>query len=148
MRGFIKSALPALHAETCVALHSAETAEEVGQIVNALVGFVHAVNVHAGWWSDPATGERVYRNVGEMLALIHSEISEGLEGHRRDLMDDKLPHRKMLEVELADAVIRIFDLAGAHGFMLGDAIFEKIAFNMKREDHKRENRVKPGGKAI
>lgn len=148
MRGCIKSTLPASQAESITLMHSDEVAAKVGAAVNSLVGFVHSVNVHAGWWSDPATGERIYRNVGELLALVHSEISEGLEGHRKDLMDDKLPHRKMLEVELADAVIRIFDLAGAHRFMLGDTIFEKIAFNMKREDHKPENRIKPGGKAI
>lgn len=148
MRGSIKSALPSEHAAEMVRMHNPEVSAEVGRIVNALVGFVHSVNVHVGWWSDPATGERIYRNVGEMLALVHSEISEGLEGHRKDLMDDKLPHRKMLEVELADAVIRICDLAGACGFMLGDTIFEKVAFNMKREDHKPENRVKPGGKAV
>ncbi len=39
-----------------------------------------------------------------------------MEGERKDLMDDKLPHRKMAEVELADALIRIFDYAGAYGY--------------------------------
>lgn len=116
--------------------------------INALVDMIHARNVLACWWSDPATGAPKDRNVGELLALIHSEISEALEGHRKDLMDDKLPHRKMIDVELADAVIRIMDLAGARGIPLGTIIFEKLEYNTKREDHKPENRLKEGGKAF
>jgi len=68
----------------------------------------------------------------QMLALIHSEISEALEADRKDLMDDKLPHRKGLEVELADAAIRIFDMAGGLDLDLGGAIVEKLEFNRKR----------------
>lgn len=105
-------------------------------------------NVRAGWYSDPKTGERVERNVGEMLALIHSEISEALEGHRKNLMDDHLPHRRMIEVELADAVIRICDLAGYLGLDLGGALEEKREYNANRADHKIENRAKDGGKAF
>lgn len=114
--------------------------------VNALADNVHARNILAGWWSDLATGESKDRNVGEMLALVHSEISEALEGHRKDLADDKLPHRKMIDVELAGAVIRIMDIAGARGTPLGTIIFEKLEYNSKREDHKPENRLKEGGK--
>jgi hypothetical protein len=107
------------------------------------------------WWRDPETGGDV-RDwppvffklwVGTKLALVHSEISEGLEGHRKDLMDDKLPTHKMLEVELADAVIRIFDLAGGLGFDLGGTIAEKLVYNAQRADHKIENRIAEGGKA-
>lgn len=108
---------------------------------------LHAQNVQAGWWKDPHTGDPKDRNVGELLMLIVSEVAEAMEGHRKGLMDDKLPHRLMIEVELADTVIRIFDLAGALELDVGGAILEKIAFNMQREDHKAENRVKPGGKA-
>lgn len=110
----------------------------------------------AGWWRDTETGEDVrtwpakYLTlwVATKLALVHSEVSEGLEGHRKSLMDDKLPHRQMLEVELADAVIRAFDLAGGLGFDLGAAIGEKLAFNAVRKDHKIEERVAAGGKAF
>lgn len=101
-----------------------------------------------GWWHDPKTGEPLIRPVPELLCLVHSEISEALEGFRKNQMDDHLPHRKMLEVELADAVIRIFDMAGGLGLDLAGALVEKLDYNDKRADHKPENRVKDGGKTI
>jgi NTP pyrophosphatase (non-canonical NTP hydrolase) len=106
----------------------------------------------AGWHNDPRTGEpRTNEQNHEMfptrLMLIVSELGEAMEGHRKGLMDDKLPHRPMAEVEMADTVIRSFDLAGAMGYDLGGAIVEKLAFNAQRADHKMENRLKPGGKA-
>ena len=64
--------------------------------------------------------------MGEMLALVHSEISETLDGRRKGLMDDHLPDCPMIEVELADAVIRIADLAGYLGLDLGGAIMAKL----------------------
>jgi hypothetical protein len=104
----------------------------------------HAANQH--WWHHPATGERLDRNKGELLCLIHSEISECMEGERKDLMDDKLPHRKMAEVELADALIRIFDYAGAFGYDIEGAVAEKRAYNAFRADHKAEARLAGNGK--
>ena len=116
--------------------------------LRTLTRTVHASCVEAGWYSDIETGERTPRNVGEMLALVHSEVSEALEGHRKDLMDDHLPHRKMIEVELADTLIRIFDLAGYLELDLGGAVLEKFEYNQHRADHKIENRKAAGGKKI
>jgi NTP pyrophosphatase (non-canonical NTP hydrolase) len=98
------------------------------------------------WWIDPANGQKKQRNKGELICLMHSELSEAMEGERKDLMDDKLPHRKMAEVELADVLIRIFDYCGAHGYDLEGAYQDKRAFNARREDHTHEHRAGPGGK--
>ena len=94
-----------------------------------------------GWHSKP-------REIGTRLCLIHSEISEAMEGARKGLQDDHLPHRSMLEVELADAGIRIFDLGGSEHLDIAGAIAEKLAYNRNRADHKLENRQKAGGKAF
>lgn len=112
--------------------------------LNKLAAECHAANQH--WWHDPMTGAKLVRNKGEMLMLIVSEISEAMEGERKDLMDDKLPHRKMAEVEFADAMIRMFDYAGAYGFDLDGAVAEKRAFNAQRADHKPEARLAANGK--
>lgn len=114
--------------------------------LNNLSASIHEDNVKAGWWTDLATGLKKERNVGELLCLVHSEVSEALEGYRKDLMDDKLPHRKAFEVEFADALIRIFDIAGAFNLDLDGSIAEKRAYNAKRDDHKLENRMSANGK--
>ena len=125
---------------------------------NTLADICHGASFNAGWWRDPKTGMDLRQEardgtrfgkalVAEKLCLIHSEVSEAMEGARKSLPDDKLPHRSMIEVELADAIIRIGDLAGALGLDLGGAIAEKMAFNAVRPDHKAENRTVEGGKA-
>ena len=97
------------------------------------------------WWHT-VDGEPIKRNTGELFMLIVSEISEALEGDRKNLMDDKLPHRSAVEVELVDALIRIFDYAGAYDLDLEGAYQEKTIYNRHREDHTYEARSKIGGK--
>jgi NTP pyrophosphatase (non-canonical NTP hydrolase) len=118
-------------------------------IINKLVEHIFEDNLKAGWWTDK-DGTDIRNNryaFSNKLALCHSELSEALEADRKSLQDDKLPHRSGREVELADAVIRIFDLAGAYGMDLGGAIVEKLKYNAQRADHKIENRSAVGGKA-
>lgn len=110
--------------------------------IQAFQDYCHGNAHKAGWWKDGINPE----TVPAKLCLVHSEISEAMEGHRKGLMDDHLPHRPMFEVELADAMIRIADLAGATGCDLAGAIAEKLTYNQTRADHKPENRTKEGGK--
>lgn len=141
--------------------------------INNLVSVAHGVAKESGWWNRKGAAAKAHelrtdrskaceysnemldlldevadaeRNPLELLALCHSELSEALEGIRKDQMDDKLPHRKMFEVELADTLLRIFDIAGGFNLDLGGALAEKLAFNTSRADHKPENREKAGGK--
>lgn len=112
-------------------------AAEIADSVRALVDFCHGEAVDAGWWTD-GKGESLIgrRNRIELLALMHSEISEALVGELKNRMDDHLPHRKAVEVELADAIIRICDYAGGFGLDLAGAIVEKVAYNRTRADHR------------
>ena len=150
----------------CFSSHNNDEAE-ISEAINTLARRVHEANKK--WWicleckgkgSIPlsyiisadytcinceGTG-KLERNVGEMLMLVVSELSEALEGHRKDLMDDKLPHRKMFEVEIVDTLIRLFDIGGGLGLDLGGAFVEKMAYNAKREDHKLEARMGENGK--
>ena len=105
---------------------------------------VHKANEK--WWMDLESGLPLKRNVPEMLCLIHSEISEALEGHRKNLKDDKITWRPMIEVELADAIIRIFDLCAGLKLDLGGAFVDKMKFNSIRHDHTHEARREPNGK--
>lgn len=124
-----------------------ERSHEIAGTVETLMLFSHGISYLSGWHHDPVSGEPVDRNVGEMIALMHSELSEAMEAHRKGLMDDKLPHRLGIEVELADLLHRVFDFAGKHRLDIGGAYYEKALYNVTRDDHKPENRIKEGGKS-
>ncbi len=99
------------------------------------------------WWRDPLTQEPLPdRNVGELLMLCVTELAEAMEGHRKGLMDDKLPHRPMFDVEIVDCMIRLFDLAGERDINLETIYAEKMAYNAKREDHTYAARLAQNGK--
>jgi hypothetical protein len=68
---------------------------------------IYEWNKEVGWWDDPN------RCLYQTLQLVSTEIAEATEGERKDLYDDHIPHRKMGEVELADALIRVLDF-GQH----------------------------------
>lgn len=83
-----------------------------------------------------------------MLMLVTTELAEAMEGHRKNKADDHLPHRKNFDVELCDALIRIFDMAGGLDIDLDAIVKEKLAYNNKRADHTIEGRLATNGKKV
>lgn len=112
-------------------------------LIDALFDEFYARSFRAGWWK---IGPSDSLEIGTKFALIHSEISEAMEGYRVGAMDEHLPNRPSIEVELADAVIRIGDLAGRLGLDVGGAIREKLEYNARRADHTPAVRNEVGGK--
>jgi hypothetical protein len=132
----------------------------VAMCIGMFAEIAHAESVARGWYHDPTTGEPIQRNIGEMMALVHSEVSEALEGDRKLKPDDHLPALPSTLVELADAFIRLGDLAiylceldryksrfGTEAMDIGRAVAEKMAYNATRADHSLEARKAAGGKA-
>lgn len=99
--------------------------------INELRDQIHQANVKAGWWTNIETGESILetRNRPEMLCLIGSELIEAyIDGVQPD---GHLPEYKAYEVELADAAIRIMDLAGGDqiDLTLGNADSKDVCGN-------------------
>lgn len=165
--------------------HYSQHAALVVDAFRMLTKHCHAASYNRGWWHDPMTGESLIPSDGDLLvdggpgelvdlerfrvawfpyvvatkiALIHSEVSEMLEAHRRDQDDDKIPFAG-ITAEAADIIIRVCDLLGMledhsmpspmgreHDYNLGLAILAKMPFNAMRADHALEKRAEPGQK--
>lgn len=137
--------LPAPHA-----LRQPEFRELLMLSLQLLLVTCHSAARTAGWWNDPKTGNPVTDNplcFSNKVALIHSEVSEAMEGDRKGLNDDKLPQYPMRTVELGDALIRILDTAGGFNLDLASATVYKMLYNLDRADHKIEARKADDGKA-
>lgn len=115
--------------------------------INELVKAAHGNAVDKGWWQEE-------RSLGELVALIHSEASEALEDFRNgheptdvwyEKKDASTGQVKTLALqpfddwkpcgipsELADIVIRVYDLVGKHGNV--DAFASNVRTFFKSND--------------
>jgi hypothetical protein len=78
----------------------------------------HSISYQRGWYTNPTTGEALTRNTGELIALMHSEVSECWEAlvAYPGEPDEKCPDHFAFAVEIADAMIRVSDTLGARGY--------------------------------
>lgn len=105
---------------------SIENTIEFEDMFTALQTDIHKNAVEHGWWEDA-------RNDGELIALMHSELSEALEGMRHgNPPDSHCPEYSSVEVELADCVIRILDYVEARNLNLIGAMIAKHEYNKSR----------------
>lgn len=128
--------------------------ESITEALSQLQHEIHKTAKEKGWWdSNPnlVLAEDILikaghselaaelhkefggRNFGEAIALMHSELSESLEGDRNgDIPDDKIPAFSMKEAELADTMIRIFDYAEGSNLDVIGAMIAKVEMNKGR----------------
>ena len=106
--------------------------------INCLSQEVHEIAYDKGWWDQE-------RSFGEIISLIHSELSEALEEYRNGhsaneiyTIDEK---PEGIPIELADTIIRILDYCGKENINIGSAIYQKLEYNKSRP-------IRHGGKKI
>lgn len=101
-------------------------AAQIATALSSLSADIHNTAREKGWWETK-------REFPEVVALIHSELSEALEGWRTNkLKDDHCPEFTSVEIELADAIIRILDYAKAESLTLIPALIAKHEYNKTR----------------
>lgn len=124
--------------------------------IKQLQKICYAISVSKGFWGDvcqcisPELGKGYnneyiplcikcrkrtdkFRNNAEMIALMHSELSEALEALRKgNPQSKKIPKFKLVEEELGDCIIRILDMAEGRNLNIEGAIRAKIKYNRKR----------------
>lgn len=136
-----------------------QIARRIAEDINVLGDAIYTANKVKGFWPashkqgdthclfpmtvyKPDTNEEFNavvelpaRNIGEALMLMVTELAEGCEAHRKVGLDG--PGNYGLEAshfteEMADVVIRLFDLARGFNLPIGEAIAEKLAYNDSR----------------
>lgn len=129
-----------------VRLHLRALTKNQQTMINELSQKIHANNVKKGFYDEP-------KNIGEMLALIHSEVSEALECDRKDkycplnpmflgMLNDcnndvfneefEAKIKDTFHDELADIMIRVMDLAAHKDIDLEAHIEAKMRYNSLR----------------
>lgn len=101
--------------------------------ISELQSAVHETAIEKGWYEEP-------RTFGDLIALVHSELSEALEAFRETgevgwtvakcIGGPGKPEGAA--IELADAVIRILDMAEHYGIDMQKMLLMKHEYNRSR----------------
>ena len=106
-------------------------------LMDKLVNKCHQNSKDKGFWSGPEND-----NTPTKIALMHSELSEMLEAHRKGnpqcdkdcviVEDGETRRLTSMEEEAADVLIRLCDFCGRYGIDLGRVTLAKMEYNSKR----------------
>jgi len=110
-----------------------------GQILDGMVREVRELNREKGWYDED-------RSVGDMVALLHAEVSEMLEAYRENKLEpwfagEGLTKPEGFKVEAADVFIRLLDMCSRYDIDLWAEFRKKMEFNWARP-------YKHGGKTL
>lgn len=83
---------------------------------------IHKLAKEKGWYQEK-------KSIPELLCLVHSEVSEALEAYRNHIPEGE---KGCLSEELADTIIRIFDMSEYLGLDIIEAVEKKHEFNKTR----------------
>lgn len=99
----------------------------MSKTLNELAQEIHQNAKDHGWWYEE-------RNIGELLCLVHSEVSEAMEDYRNSCMTTWMDGDKPcgFPSELADVIIRVLDMSAALGIDIEKEVTQKLAYNKTR----------------
>lgn len=99
--------------------------KKIIEVIRLLSKNINQIANKHGFWDGYSFGDKI--------ALTHTELSEAFEAHRHgNPKDEHIPHHKAIVVELADAIIRILDMAEEYEYPIAEAMLDKIEFNETR----------------